>query len=89
MEEYAIEVIVVVLTGVGKDYIKVLAALVDDGSKTDDLRACTDNDTELEFTVLLPVDVGIIEFGLFFHIVLMFLLLFGLMVFISIENDCR
>ena len=55
MVEYTIEVVVVVLTGMGEDDIEVLAALVDDGSKTDDLRACTDNDTELEFTILLPL----------------------------------
>lgn len=65
MEEYAIEVVVVVLTGVGKDYVEVLATLVDDGCKTDNLRACTYNDTKLEFTILLPLYVAIIEFGLF------------------------
>lgn len=54
MEEYTIEVVVVVLTGMGKDDIEVLATLVDDGCKTDDLRTCADNDTELEFTILLP-----------------------------------
>ena len=68
MEEYTIEVVVVVLACVSKDYIEVLAALVDDGSKTDDLRACTNNDTKLEFTVLLPLYIGVIKFGSFgFH----------------------
>ena len=65
MEEYTIEVVVVVLTGMGKDDIEVLAALVDDSCKADDFRTCTDNDTELEFTILLPVDVGLVEFGSF------------------------
>ena len=57
VEEYAIEVVVVVLTCVSKDYIKILAALVDDCCKTDNLRTCTYNDTELEFTILLPLYV--------------------------------
>ena len=64
-EEDAIEVVVIVLTGVSKDYIEILAAGVDDGCKADDLRTGSDNDTELEFTVLLPLYITIIEFGLF------------------------
>ena len=52
----------------GKDDIEVLATLVDDGCKTDDLRTCADNDAELEFTILLPLYIRVIKFGSFgFH----------------------
>ena len=57
VEEYTIEVVVVVLTGMGKDDIEILAALVDDSCKADDLRACTDYETEFEFTVFLPLNI--------------------------------
>ena len=37
LEEHAVEVVVVVLTGVGEDYVEVLAALVDSRSQSDNL----------------------------------------------------
>lgn len=46
LEEYAVEVVVVVLACVGENHVEVLAALVDDGGETDDLGACADNDNE-------------------------------------------
>ena len=39
VEEHAVQVVVVVLAGVGQDNIKIFAGLVDDGGQTDDLRA--------------------------------------------------
>lgn len=45
-EEYAVEVIVVILACVGENHVEVLAALVDDGGETDDLGARADNDNE-------------------------------------------
>ena len=45
-EEYAVEVVVVVLACVGENHVEVLAALVDDGGETDDLGARADNDNE-------------------------------------------
>lgn len=47
LEEYAIEVVVVVLACVGENHVEVLAALVDDGGETDDLGARADNDDQL------------------------------------------
>ncbi len=47
LEEYAVEVVVVVLACVGENHVKVLAALVDDGGETDDLGARADNDNQL------------------------------------------
>ena len=47
LEEYAVEVVVVVLACVGENHVEVLAALVDDGSETDDLGARADNDDQL------------------------------------------
>ena len=57
VEEYPIEIVVIVLTRVGKDYIEVFAALANYSCKTDNLRACTNDDTELELTVFLPLHV--------------------------------
>lgn len=47
LEEYAVEVIIVVLACVGENHVKVLAALVDDGGETNDLGARADNDDQL------------------------------------------
>ena len=47
LEEDTVEVVIVVLARVGENYIKVLAALVDDGGETDDLGARADNDDQL------------------------------------------
>lgn len=47
LEENTVEVVVVVLACVGENYIKVLAALVDDGGETDNLGARADNDDQL------------------------------------------
>ena len=56
-EEDAVEVVVVVLAGVGKDHIEILAAGVDDCCKTDDLRTGSNNDDKLKFAVILEVYV--------------------------------
>ena len=61
-EEDAIEVVVVVLACVGENHIEVLAALVDDCGKADNLRTCTDDDAKLQFAILLPLYIGIICF---------------------------
>ena len=67
-EENAVEVVVVVLAGVGENHVEVLAALVDDCGKADDFRACAHHNDELQLAVLLPVNIGIIKFRLFlFH----------------------
>ena len=61
-EEDAVEVVVVVLAGVGENNVKVLTALVDDGGQADDFRACAHDDAKLQPAVLLPLYVGIICF---------------------------
>ena len=62
LEEYAVEVVVVVLAGVGQDYVEVLAALVDGRRQADDLRACSDDYQQFEFSVVGKVYVFIIGF---------------------------
>ena len=62
VEEDAVEVVVVVLAGVGENHVEILAALVDDCSKADNLRTCTDDDAKLQFAILLPLYIGIIYF---------------------------
>ena len=66
-KEDAVEVVIVVLTGMGEDDVEVLTALVDDGGQADDLGAGADDDAEFEFAVFLPVNVSIIKLRLLFH----------------------
>lgn len=54
-EEDSVEVVVVVLAGMGKDYVEVFAAFVDYCCKTDDFRAGADNYQEFEFAVILKL----------------------------------
>ena len=61
-EEDAVEVVVIVLTGMGEDYVKVLAALVDDCAKSDDLGACADDNAKPQFAILLLLYIRIIWF---------------------------
>ena len=56
-EEDSIEVVIVVLAGVRKNHVEILAAFVDDRCKTYDFRTGADNDEEFEFAVLLPMYV--------------------------------
>ena len=54
MEEDAVEVIVVVLTGVREDRVEIDAALFDDRRETNDFRTRADDDKELELAVVFP-----------------------------------
>lgn len=47
LEEHAIEIIVIVLTCVGKDNVKILACLIDYSCQTDNLWTCTYNNQQL------------------------------------------
>ena len=47
LEEHAIEVIVIVLTSMSKDNVKIQACLVNDSSKTNNLWTCADNNQQL------------------------------------------
>ena len=66
-EEDAIEIVVVVLPRMGEDYVEIAAALVDDCGKADDFGARAYDDAKLEFAVVLPLYIGIVEFGVLFH----------------------
>ena len=67
-EEDTVEVVVVVLSGMGQNHIEIFAAFGDDSSKPDDLRTGADDDAEFDLAVILPVNVTVIEFRSFsFH----------------------
>ena len=72
-EEDAVEVVVVVLAGVGENHVEVLTALVDDCGKADNLRACAHHNDELQLAILLPMNIAIIKFRLLFHKVILLL----------------
>ena len=61
-EEDAVKVVVVVLAGMGEDYVEVLAAFVDDGGETDYLGAGPDDYQQLEFAVVGKSDFILIGF---------------------------
>ena len=65
LEEHAVEVVVVVLAGVGEDYVEIFAALVDCGRKTDNLRPCADDYQQTQSSVLFEFYVFIICFHKF------------------------
>ena len=54
LEKHAVEVIVIVLPRMGKEGIKISAALVDHRRKADDLGSCADDDQQLQLAVFLP-----------------------------------
>ena len=62
LEEHAVEVVVVVLAGMGEDDIEVLTALVDDCGKADYLGAGSHHNDEPQLAVFLPLYVGIVCF---------------------------
>lgn len=53
LEEYPVEVVVVVLAGVGKNHVEVPAAFVYHGRQADDLGPCAHYYDELESSVFL------------------------------------
>ena len=57
LEEDAVEVVVVVLAGVGKDDVEVFAAFVDYCRQTDDFRAGAYYYQEFEFAVVFEMDI--------------------------------
>ncbi len=61
-EEDAVEVVVVVLAGVGEDYVEVFAAFVDGGCKTDNLGSGADDNEQFQFAIVGEMYVGIIGF---------------------------
>lgn len=61
-EEYAVEIVVVVLACVCEHYIKVFAAFVDGGCEADDFRTRANDYKEFKFAVVGKMDVCIISF---------------------------
>ena len=57
LEEHPIEVIVVVLAGVGQDGIEILPALGDHRRQADDLRPGAHDDEQFQFAVVLKVNI--------------------------------
>ena len=62
LEKHAIEVVIVVLTRVRKNAVKVLAALVDDCRKADDFRARTHDNQKFQLTVIGEFHIRVICF---------------------------
>ena len=60
VEEHTVEVVVVVLAGVGQEGVEILPALGDDRGQTDDLRAGTDDDEKLQLPVVFKMNIGIV-----------------------------
>ena len=61
VEEHAVQVVVVVLAGVGKDNVKIFAGLVDDGGQTDDLRAGADDDKQFQLAVVFKGNAAVVR----------------------------
>ena len=63
MKEDAVEVIVIVLAGVGENDVEIGAGLVDDGGKADDLRARADDDKQFQLAVIFKRNAAVISHG--------------------------
>ena len=61
VEEYAVEVVVIVLAGVGQNHVKVFAGLVDDRRQTDDFRPRANNNQQLELAVIFKRDIAVVS----------------------------
>ena len=61
VEEHTVQVIVVVLAGVGQNHVKIFAGLIDDSSQTNDLRASANDDQQFQLAVILKGYVTIIS----------------------------
>ena len=61
MEEHAVEIVVVVLTSVRQNRIEILPAFCDNCRQSNDLRACTDDDQQLQFAIIFKGYITIIS----------------------------
>ena len=57
VEEYAVEVVIVVLSCMGQYRIEVRPAFLDYGGQANNLRARAHDDQQFQFAVLLPMDL--------------------------------
>ena len=53
MEEHAVQIVVVVLTGMRQNDIEILAGFMDDSRQTDNLRASAHDNQQLQLAVIL------------------------------------
>ena len=60
-EEHAVEIVVVVLTSVRQNRIEILPAFCDNCRQSNDLRACTDDDQQLQFAIIFKGYITIIS----------------------------
>ena len=65
LKEHAVKRIIVVLSRMGKNAVKIFSALFYNGSKTDYLGAGADDYEKFKFSVAAKCNVRIIEFHLF------------------------
>ena len=61
VKEHAVQVIIVVLSGVGEDTVKIFPALFDHRRQPNDLRAGAHDDQQLQFAVVLKMDFRVIR----------------------------
>ena len=64
LEEHAVEVVVIVLTRVSENAVKVLTALIDNGGKADDLGAGAHDNQELQPAVIFEFNIAVIQFNI-------------------------
>ncbi len=64
LEEHAVQVVIVVLTGMSQNAVKVLAALVNDRREADDFGASPHDNQEFQFAVIGEFYVGVVSFNL-------------------------
>ena len=67
LKENAIKVIIIVLTCVCKNCVKVRSALIDNSRKTDDFGTCANNNQQLQLAVILKFYIAVIKFYIHFH----------------------
>ena len=60
LEEHAVEVVVIVLSRMGENAVKVLTALIDNGGKADDLGAGAHDNQELQPAVIFEFNIAVI-----------------------------
>ena len=61
VEEHAVQVVVIVLTGMRQDHVKIFPGFVDDSRQANNLRAGTHDDQQLQLAVILKGNVTIIS----------------------------
>ena len=61
MEEHTVQIVVVVLPGVGQDDVKIFARLVDDGGQPDNFRPRADDNQQFQLAVIFKRNIAVIS----------------------------